>query len=243
MTAPQGFTEMRGFGLRFCQEDPGYRFSLDPFLLAGFCAITAGDRVVDLGTGVAVLPLLLTVKFALEDCLGIEIQPELAVLARRNVQLNGQADRIRIVEGDLRCYRELLTPQSVDVVVANPPYRAVGSGRPAATPQQAVARHELAGGLEEFIAAAAFVLKNGGRINLIFLAERLTDLLVALRRKNLEPKRVRLVHSRPGAAAKLVLVEGRRAGRPGLKVEPPLYIYHGDRYSDDVLACYGEAGS
>lgn len=243
MTKTDRFTEMRGFGLRLYQADQGYRFSLDPFLLAGFCTATAGERAVDLGTGVGILPLLLTARLPLRTCTGVEIQPELAALARRNVELNGQSERVRIVEADLRCYRETLAPQSADLVVANPPYRAALSGRQAATSQQAAARHELAGGLDDFIAAAAFVLKHGGRFYLIQLAERLADLLVTLRNRNLEAKRLRLIHSRSGEPARLVMVEGRRAGRPGLKVEPPLYIYHGDRYSDEVLACYGEAVS
>jgi tRNA1Val (adenine37-N6)-methyltransferase len=223
------------------QPATGYRFSLDPFLLSSFCTICAGEKVVDLGTGVGLLPLLLERKFVdLGECVGVEIQPAMAELARQNFAKNLVRKSLQVLEGDLREYQQLFTAQSADAVVANPPFRTHSSGKLASEPARALARHELAGGIEDFVAAAAYLLKNSGRFYVIFLAERLTDLLAALRRKNIEPKRLRMIHSRVGQGAKLVMVEGRRAGKPGLKVDPPLYIYDGDQYSAEVLACYGE---
>ncbi|HKI50662.1 MAG TPA: tRNA1(Val) (adenine(37)-N6)-methyltransferase [Geothermobacteraceae bacterium] len=233
---------MKAFGLQFQQATDGYRFSIDPFLLCGFCRVGAGDKVIDLGTGAGVIPLLLAVRYDPQECVGVEIQPQAAALARRNCVLNRLEEQIRIVEGDVCRHRELFLPQSADVVVANPPYRIQYTGKTAPDPGRATARHELAGTLEDFVAAAAYLLKNGGRCYVIYLAERLADLLTTLRHKNIESKRLRLVHSRAGDPAKLVMVEGRRAGKPGLKIEPPLYIYEGDHYTEDVLACYGEGG-
>jgi tRNA1(Val) A37 N6-methylase TrmN6 len=231
---------LKGFGLRFHQPTVGYRFSLDPFLLCGFSRVATGDKVVDLGTGVGVIPLLLATRSELQECAGIEIQQRAATIARQNCAVNNVGTKIRIIEGDLRRHKEFFAPQSVDVVVTNPPYRSRNTGKTAPDPDRALARHELAGGLDDFVTATAYLLKNGGRFYVIYLAERLTDLLQEMRRTNIEPKRLRLVHSRAGDEARLVLVEGRRAGKPGLKVEPPLYIYSGDRYSNEVLACYGE---
>jgi len=231
---------MNAFGLQFQQSAAGYRFSIDPFLLSGFCRVAARDKVIDLGTGVGVIPLLLTVRYNPQECVGVEIQPPAAALARHNCMLNRLEEQIRIVEGDVCRHKELFPPQSANVVVTNPPYRIQETGKTAPDPERATARHELAGTLEDFIAAAAYLLKNGGRFYIIYLAERLADLLTTMRRKNIEPKRLRLVHSRAGDPAKLVMVEGRRAGRTGLKIEPPLYIYDGDNYTEDVLACYGE---
>lgn len=236
-------TTMRAFGLQFQQSTAGYRFSIDPFLLCGFCRIAARDTVIDLGTGVGVIPLLLAVRYGPRECVGVEIQPPAAALARRNCVLNRLEEQIRIVEGDVCRHKELFPPQSVEVVVANPPYRIQETGKTAPDPGRAVARHELAGTLEDFVAAAAYLLKNGGRFYIIYLAERLADLLTMLRHKNIEPKRLRLVHSRAGDPAKLVMIESRRAGRTGLKIEPPLYIYDGDHYTEEVLACYGEGGN
>jgi tRNA1Val (adenine37-N6)-methyltransferase len=232
---------LKGFGLQIHQSTDGYRFSLDPFLLCGFVRVAAAEKVLDLGTGVGVIPLLLTSKFELQECVGIEIQQRAATLARRNCAVNHAGDQVRIIEGDLRRHKEIFAPQSFDVVVTNPPYRSLNTGKAAPNLDRAAARHELAGGLVDFVTAAAYLLGNGGRFYAIYLAERLTDLLATMRLKNLEPKRLRLVHSRVGEDAKLVLIEGRRAGNPGLKVDSPLYIYAGDRYSDEVLACYGES--
>lgn len=221
------------------QDEAGYRYSIDPFLLVQFFQGVSGAEVVDLGTGVGVIPLLLAQRLA-GNFTGVELQPRPAALARQNVELNGLQERIRILEADLRDHRQLFAPQSVDLVVSNPPFRRLGTGRTAPDPQRASARHELAGGLEEFADAAAYLLKQGGRFGVIYLAERLTHLLTVLAARKLEPKRMRLVHSRAGDPARLVLLEARRNGRPGLQVEAPLYVYDGDGYSAELLACYGD---
>lgn len=223
--------------LVFEQDESGYRYSLDPFLLARFCHGVIAAEVVDLGTGIGVIPLLLAERKT-GHFTGVELQPRLAAIARRNIVLNQLQDRIEILEADLREHRQLFSPQSIDLVVSNPPYRPLGEGKVAPDPERAAARHELAGGLEEFADAAAYLLRQGGRFCLIYLAERLTHLLTVLAASKLEPKRLRLVHSRPGDPARLVLVEARRNGRPGLQVEAPLYIYDGDGYSAELLGCY-----
>jgi len=220
------------------QPERGYRYSLDPFLLAGFCPLPGVRSAVDLGTGAGILPLLIASRSPETAIVGIELQPELARLAGANVAARGLAERVRIIEGDIRAVRSRLPAQSCDLVVSNPPYRKVGSGRQAPDRQRAAARHEQAGGLPEFTAAAAYLLRQGGRFCLIYLAERLAELLAELRGAGIEPKRLRLVHSRPGDEARLVLVEARRGGRSGLKVEPPLYIYAGSDYSAEVRDCY-----
>lgn len=230
-----------GLDLEILQPAKGYRFSLDPFLLCGFARIKHGEEAVDLGTGAGVIPLVLARRTAAARVTGLEIQPELALLAQKNVEENGLAERIGIVADDLRRCSELFPPQSCDVVLCNPPYRSAGQGRQAPDSQRAAARHELAGGLEDFLLAAAYLLRNGGRLYLIHLAERLSDLLCGLRERNLEAKRMRMVHSRPGEKARLVLLEGRRCGRAGITVEPPLYVYAGDGYAEEVMRFYGGA--
>lgn len=238
--ADETLDDLRLGGLKIIQKRDGYRFSLDPILLCGFASVDGVEAVVDLGTGSGVIPLLLARTSAATRIVGVELQAGLADRARRSVVLNGLAERIEIVEGDLRAVAGQLGVQSFDLVLSNPPFRQEGSGKIAPEAERAAARHELAGGLADFLKAAALLLRPGGRCCLIYLAERLTDLLLELRRAGLEPKRLRMVQSRSGDSARLLLVEARRGGRPGLVVEAPLLIYAGEAYSPEVLAWYGE---
>jgi tRNA1Val (adenine37-N6)-methyltransferase len=228
--------------LQLIQAEQGYRFSIDPVLLARFVAARAGETVVDLGTGSGVLPLLLAKLSEATKLYGIEVQPQAAERAQRNVELNLLAGQIEILAGDVRDIRKLLPVASTDLVVSNPPYRQVGNGRIAPGDERAGARHELAGGLSDFVTAASWLLKNGGRFGLIYLAERLPELLVEMAAAKLEPKRLRMVHPRQREGARMVLVEARKNGRPGLQVEQPLYIYKGvgREYTTEVLEMYRE---
>ncbi len=232
--------DLRFAGLRLIQPTRGYRFSLDPVLLCAFAELKPGDRVADLGTGGGIIPLLLARRTAAAMIVGLERQAELADRARRSVRLNGLDDRVRIVTGDLREPQAALPVQGFDAVLANPPYRQGGSGRIAPLSERAAARHELAGGIEDFLGAASRLLGDGGRCCVIFLAERLAELLALMRERQLEPKRLRMVHGRLGDPARMVLVEGRKRGRPGLWVGPPLLVYEGQGYSSEVRAIYGE---
>jgi len=226
--------------LRLLQAEDGYRFSLDPVLLARFVAVGSKETVVDLGTGCGVIPLLLAKLSPAQKLVGVELQAQLAERAKRNVVLNDLRQRVQIIEGDVRNIRELLPHSSVDLVVANPPYRQAERGRIAPQDERAAARHELAGGLTDFLAATRWLLKNRGRLAIIYLAERLPELLSQMQKLSIEPKRLRLIHPRQGEAARMVMVEGRMAGRPGLQVDPPLYVYQGAGrdYTDEILAFY-----
>jgi len=230
--------------LQLLQAENGYRYSLDPILLARFVGLKKGSRVVDLGTGCGILPLLLATLNDVDELIGIEIQSGLAGRAKRNVQLNDLQDRVQILPGDIRNIRNLLPVSSTDLVVSNPPYRPSDSGRIAPDSERAIARHELFGGLVDFVSAAKWLLKNGGSFAVIYLAERLPELMTAMIADGIEPKRLRMVHSRQDASAKIVLLEGCKGGRPGLKVEKPLYVYEnsgiGRDYTEEVLQMYGE---
>jgi tRNA1Val (adenine37-N6)-methyltransferase len=235
--------DLRPAGLKIIQKIDGYRFSLDPILLCGFARVEENDSVADLGTGSGVIPLLLAVRTSAKRVVGVEIQPELADRARRSVLLNGLEGKVEILTEDLRILPKSLSPRSFDAVLSNPPYRRSGTGRKAPTAERAAARHEMAGGIEDFLRAAAFLLRHGGRFYIVYLAERLTELLATMRRERLEPKRLRCVHSRSGEGGRMVLVEGRKDGGEGLSIEPPLFIYDGKEYTEEVLGMYGEVKS
>jgi tRNA1Val (adenine37-N6)-methyltransferase len=232
--------DLRLGGLKIIQRQDGYRFSLDPVLLCAFARVAAEETVVDLGSGSGVIPLLLARRSQAARIIGVERQSAMADRSRRSVQLNGLEGRITILEGDLRQIRTLLNPESAQVVVANPPFRKADSGRLSPRSERAQARHEVAGDLVDFVTAAAYLLGTGGRCYLVYLAERLAELLDLLRHVGLEPKRLRCIHSQTGQAARMVLVESRRGGGVGLTVEAPLYVYAGEHYSAEVLSCYGE---
>ncbi|WP_321370019.1 tRNA1(Val) (adenine(37)-N6)-methyltransferase [uncultured Desulfuromusa sp.] len=233
--------------LQLLQAKDGYRYSLDPVLLARFVNVGKGAKVVDLGTGSGILPLILARLSGAGELTGIEIQPALAERAGRNVRLNGLQDRVNILHQDIRDIREAIPGNYADLVVSNPPYRHPDSGRIAPNSERAAARHEISGGLVDFIAAAAWLLKQGGHFAVIYLAERLPELMLTMAAAGLEPKRLRMVHPQRGKEAKMVLVEGGKGGRPGLRVEDPLYVYvdngEGRNYTEEILQMYDTASA
>ncbi|MDF2627169.1 MAG: hypothetical protein K0R39_1000 [Symbiobacteriaceae bacterium] len=226
-------------GLRIIQHPERFPFGMDPVLLAHFVTVRKDSRVLDLGTGCGIIPLLLSALHPTAVITGLEIQPDTADMAARSVALNGLEDRIRIDCGDYRHVRELYGHGKFDVVTLNPPYREPGTGAVSPAAGRATARHELAGDLGAALSAASVAVKYGGRVAVVFLAERLVDLLVQLRAVKLEPKRLRLIHPRAGRPANLLLLEAVKGGGPGLKVEPPLTVYAaGQTYSAELLALY-----
>lgn len=211
--------------LRIIQKKSGYRFSIDALLLAHFTILQEEDDLIDLGTGSGIVALILAQRFRCGRVLGIEIQEDLAETARRNVLLNGLDGRIEIRRGDVRCPELLCNPQTFSAAVCNPPYRRLRSGRTNPDPERAVARHEMAGTVDDFLAAAVHALRPKGRFRLIYPATRTVQLLTKMRDRRVEPKRLRMVYSRPGDSAVFVLVEGVKGGREGLSVLRPLFIH------------------
>ncbi|AEB07919.1 Methyltransferase type 11 [Desulfobacca acetoxidans DSM 11109] len=217
------------------QKKQGYRFSLDAVLLSGLTDLREPEKVVDLGAGCGILALLLACRFPNSSFVGVELQPSLAALAVRNVRLNGFEGRIEIVQSDMQSLLQLYPPSSFEVVVSNPPYRPLASGRLNPAAERAIARHELQGSLELTARISQHLLGYGGRLYLIYPARRLVHLCRGLRLHRLEPKKMRLIHSLPGEEASLVWIEARKGGREDLKVLPPLVIYRGPgHYSPEM---------
>jgi tRNA1Val (adenine37-N6)-methyltransferase len=228
-------------GLRVIQHPERFPFAMDPVVLAHFATVRKGARVIDLGTGCGVIPLLLSALHPDARITGLELQPDTADMAARSVLLNGLAGRVHIDCGDYREAARLYGPGVFDVVTMNPPYREPGTGSVSPAAGRAAARHELAGALSDATAAAAVAVKFGGRVAVVFLAERLADLLGTLRENRLEPKRLRLIHPREGRPANLLLLEAVKGGGAGLKVEPPLVVYaEGQRFTAEMQAIYNQ---
>lgn len=211
--------------LKILQKKEGYRFSIDAVLLAQFVKIRKHEKVIDLGTGCGILPLLLSRITRASYFVGVEIQQSLFECAVRNVRLNHLEGRISMLHRDFRKLKTIFPPGSFDVVVSNPPYRTDRSGRINPHPEKAIARHEMEGSLDDLSSIISYLLPNKGRGYLIFPASRSADLLVALRKKNLEPKRFQFAHPRPGESAKFILVESMKSSGAELNVMPPLILH------------------
>ncbi len=222
------------------QPRQGYRFSIDAVLLAHFFTPAAGERIVDLGAGCGIVSLLLAFRHAHVRLTAVELQPTLAGLARRNIAANGFDERLRLVEGDVRRISSWLAAESCERVVSNPPYGRPAAGRLNADEERALARHELAGSLDDFVRAMAHAVKNRGRVDMVYPAARLAPLLTLLRSVRLEPKRLRMVHSYPGDGGRLVLVEAIKNGGEELQILPPLFIYSHKNgpYSEEIQRMY-----
>ncbi len=226
------------------QDRHGYRFSIDAVLLGHQVSFRQADRrVVDLGTGVGILPLILAYRHAALSICGVEIQPALARKARENVQANAMVDRIQIIEADLQSITPRCLGYMADVVVSNPPYRQAHAGRINPNRERAVARHEIAITLEGLVRAVRRILRTGGYFWSIYPAQRLPELIGTLQRFNIEPKFMRMVHSRESSEAKLVLTAAVKAATAGLTIGPPLIIYRDDEnYSEEVQRMLSPAG-
>ncbi len=210
--------------LKIIQKKKGYRFSVDALILSEFVHLRKGERVIDLGTGCGILPLLLSQSAKAKTFVGVEIQEELVECARKNVRLNRLESLITILQKDFRELKSIFPSGSFDVVISNPPYWKNQTGRLNPSIEKAIARHELKGTLEDLISISSYLLKHKGRFYLIFTAQRIVDLLVALRKENVEPKRLQLVYPHPKEEAKFVLVEAIKSSGIELKMLPPLIL-------------------
>ena len=229
-----------GGKVKVIQSKYGYRFAIDAIILANFVHLRKGERVLELGTGCGIILILLALKYLeVREFFGLEIQKRLAHQAKRNIELNGLEEKIQILCGDMKNIKGLFPPLSFDVVISNPPYYRLGTGRLNPVLEKAIGRHEIMGSLLDVAEASLYALKEGGRLYLIYPSTRCVHLFSTLQKYRLEPKRIRWVHPREGQRANFVLVEARKGGSEEAKIEPPLFIYQGDgNYTKEVLSYY-----
>lgn len=211
------------------QHRQGYRFSVDAVLAAHFQPPARGASLLDLGCGCGVIGLIAMYRWdqRIVQLTGLEVQPQLAELARCNYRENGFTGKCRVVHGDLRNILALLEPESFSQVICNPPFYKLGSGRQNSDGESLLARHQILANLDETVAAAAAVLRSGGYLVMIYPAEELSELLISLSVHRLEAKRLQCVYSYPDvtAAARMVVVSAVKNGGRGVQVLPPFYIY------------------
>ena len=222
------------------QDPERFCFGMDAVLLSGFAKAKEGDRVIDLGTGTGIIPILMEAKTKASDFTGLEIQPESADMAQRSVELNHLESKIRIVTGDMKEASSLFGAATFDVVTSNPPYMTEHHGITNEKSPKAIARHELLCTLEDVISQAAKLLRPSGSFYMVHRPFRLVDIMVLMREYHLEPKRMKLVYPYIDKDPNMVLIEGLRGGRPRMTVEKPLIVYKEPGvYTDEIYEIYG----
>lgn len=210
-------------GLKIIQKKKGYRYSQDSLQLADFAGVKKKDEVIDLGTGSGVMALILAKRGLGERIVGLEIQNDIAELARRSVKLNGLEGKVEIVEGDIRKVRSIFSPHSFDYAISNPPYIEAKSGLISPESQKGIARHEVLCNMNDVLEAMRYLLKPLKRGACVYPAVRFAELILQAKKRALEPKRVQFVYPNPAEKAELVMVEFLKAGKPGVAILPPLW--------------------
>ncbi len=225
---------------RIIQDSGRFCFGMDAVLLSGFAKAKEGDKVLDLGTGTGIIPILMEAKTRADHLTGLEIQPDSADMARRSVKLNGLEKKIDIVTGDIKEADSLFGAASFDVVTCNPPYMTEHHGITNPNSPKAIARHELLCTLEDVIRVSSRLLKPGGNFFMVHRPFRLADIIVLLRQYKLEPKRMKLVYPFVDKEPNMVLIEANRGGRAAMTVEKPLIVYKEQGvYTDEIYDIYG----
>ena len=226
-------------GYMLIQDPKRFCFGIDAVLLSGFARAEKGSKVLDLGTGTGVIPILMEAKNEDAHFTALEIQEESAEMASRSVALNGLEEKIDIVCGDIKEADKLFKAASFDVITTNPPYMNDGGGIKNDYGPKTIARHEVLCSLDDIARVSSKLLKFGGKLFMVHRPHRLTDIMCTLREHKLEPKVIRFVHSYADKEPTMVLVEAMRSGKPMVKVMPPLIVYGSDgKYTDEINEIY-----
>lgn len=212
-------------GFRLIQRPGSFCFGTDAVLLADFASPRKHERAADLGTGTAIIAVLMAAHQAEMSVDAVEIQPDMAEMAERSICLNRLEDRIRIHQMDMRQAWQKLGQGSKSLVTCNPPYGREHSGPVSRSDNQRISRHEDGLSVDEIVRSAAQLLKFGGRFCVIYPAPRAFEMMSAMEKQHLEPKRIRTIHARAGRTPKLVLIEAVKGAKSGLKWEEPLILY------------------
>ena len=227
-------------GLKIIQKTDGFCFGMDAVLLSGFAAVKAGEKVLDMGTGTGIIPLLLSAKTKGEHFTGLEIQDSIADMAARSVAFNYLEEKIDIVHGDIKEASRIFGTASFDVVTTNPPYMNDAHGLKNPTEIKAISRHEVLCTLEDVVREGSRVLKSGGKMYMVHRPHRLIEIITVMKQYKLEPKRMKMVHPFYDKEANMVLIEAVKGGGSWLKMEAPIIVYKEPGvYTDEIWDIYG----
>lgn len=224
--------------LKIVQEDDFFRFSLDSVLLPNFVTITKKTKkILDLGTGNAPIPMILSTKVNEDtELYGIEIQEKVFNLAQESLQINNLTNRIKLINDDMKNLHKYFRPNSFDLILSNPPYfKICKNSATNAIIEKTIARHEKAITLNEIVEIAKIYLKNGGTFAMVHRTDRIIEIIELLKKNKLEPKKLQLIYPKKNLDSNLVLIEARKDGNPGLKILSPIITHYSNgEYTEQI---------
>ena len=228
--------------LKIIQNKTGFCFGIDSVLLSDFAKnINKNAKVIDLGTGTGIINILLSGKTEAKEFVGVEIQNEVAEMARRSIKLNNLENRIKIINKNIVNLKEVYKKGDFDVVVTNPPYKKINTGLINEEDKKQISRHEITASLKDFLNISSYLLKDYGEFYMVHRPERLVDIFTAMREEKIEPKKIRFIYPNRNKKANLVLIKGIKLGNPFLEFDDNLYVYNEDgSYTDEILKIYGK---
>ena len=218
------------------QDNEMFHFSLDSVLLPNFITINKKiSNILDIGCGNAPIPLILSTKTDAKIT-GIEIQKDVYNLAKESVEYNKLENQINIINADINEYYKQIEPGSIDIITCNPPYfKYKKDSNINDSEYKTIARHEVTLNLEQLLSISKTLLKTNGVIGIVHRPERLIDIIIEMKKNNIEPKKIQFVYPHVNEEANILLIEGRKNGKAGLKVLPPLYSHKEDGdYTDEI---------
>lgn len=229
-------------GLKIIQNEKGFCFGMDSVLLSDFAKnMKNNSTVLDLGTGTGIIPILLCGKTNLKKVVGIEIQQDVANMAKRSSQLNNLQDRFEVVNTNIIDLKNIYEKQSFDVITTNPPYKKENTGITNENRTKLISRHEITANLEDFISVSKDLLKDKGEFYMVHRPERLVDILSLMRKYKIEPKILKFVSPNKNKEPNLILIKGIKNANSFLKIEKNLYVYkENGEYTEDILKIYNK---
>ena len=228
--------------LKIIQNKDGFCFGIDSILLTDFAKnIKQNSKVIDLGTGTGIIPILLYGKTKNTKFVGVEIQPEVAEMADRSVKLNLLENNIEILNTNILELSKIYNRGSFDVVTTNPPYKKINTGVINENNKKLISRHEITASLEDFIRTASFLLKDLGEFYMVHRPDRLVDIFYEMRKNKIEPKKIKFIYPNKNKKTNLVLIKGIKNGKQFLEFENNLYVYNEDwNYTNEILKIYNK---
>ena len=229
-------------GLKIIQNSEGFCFGIDSVLLTDFAKdIKTNSKVIDLGSGTGIIPILLSAKTKNTLFVGIEIQETVAEMANRSVQLNDLQDRIKIKNENILNLKDIYEKGKFDAITTNPPYKKVNTGIVNENDKKLISRHEITASLEDFIRISSYLLKDFGEFYMVHRPDRLVDIFYFMRKYNIEPKKIRFVYPNKNKKANIILIKGIKCGKPFLKFDDNLYVYNENgEYTEEILRIYNK---